>query len=139
LSKSLTNDSFATETLQKLLETELEKVSKLFILNTNVPDIAIQNLSVKTILVRIMQEFIQNTIKYANASQLYIWLTKEPEGIRFVLKDNGVGFNPARATGTGIGLENMKKRIALVGGTIQLESAINMGTQIEVFIPNQKL
>jgi signal transduction histidine kinase len=46
--------------------------------------------------------------------------------------DNGRGFEPATASSTGNGLENMKQRLERIGGRLFLESQSGGGTQIKM-------
>lgn len=50
------------------------------------------------------------------------------------LKDNGVGFDLERLT-TGFGLQGMIERVQLLGGTLDIQTAIAQGTQIYVVLP----
>jgi signal transduction histidine kinase len=127
LSKNLTNGYIEEQSLKKLIENEVEKIK---LTNRYQLDISIDhsdgyNALTKTILVRIVQEFFQNTMKHADASILSLQLQRKDDGLHLSLR--------------GIGLQNMKKRIALVGGTITIESAANRGTQLHIFIPTEKL
>ncbi len=142
LSKNLTNDYMEKQSLSELIENEIEKIklTKQYHINSSMDNTDGYNLLTKTILVRIVQEFFQNSMKHANATTLSLQLQRKTNGLHLHLHDNGKGFDyNENAPVKGIGLLNMKKRIALVGGTVQLQSIINNGTTLDLFIPNEKL
>ena len=80
---------------------------------------------------------------HARASKVSIVLEKKPEGLALVLEDDGIGFDPdsigrnALRAGqvSGLGLSGMKERVALLDGTIAVESAPGKGSTIFVQIP----
>jgi signal transduction histidine kinase len=98
---------------------------------------------VAAVLYRLVQEGLTNVLKHANASKVSIVLEKKPDGLALVLEDDGTGFDPenvgriAAAGGrtSGLGLPGMKERVALLGGTIAIESAPGKGSTIFVQIP----
>ena len=59
------------------------------------------------------------------------------QGNRFTIADNGVGFPPdlRRADAGGLGLLSMKERVALIGGTLTIDSALGAGTTLQASIP----
>lgn len=81
---------------------------------------------------RTIQEAINNSIKYANASIISINVKKMDNQTKITISDNGIGFNEATIE-KGNGLQNMKKRIEEIGGKFMLSSSID-GTKIEVLI-----
>ncbi len=90
---------------------------------------------VETILYRVIQEAVNNTIKHARATQLDISLYNQPEGITLLIEDNGIGFSKANLEKEGQGMQNMKSRIAFLHGTIHWESSPGNGTLLSINIP----
>jgi len=86
------------------------------------------------ILFRIVQEAINNAIKYSQATAINITLDYGPQFLLLSVTDNGIGFNPETlpVQQKGIGLLNMKNRALLVGGTFSLRSAAGNGTEISI-------
>lgn len=84
---------------------------------------------------RIVQEFIQNTIKYAQASKIEIQFSHIESGFKVSLEDNGSGFNLTQ-TDLGNGIANMQRRCEDLGGKFSLTSD-NQGTKITCEIPFQ--
>lgn len=92
----------------------------------------------KVTLYRILQEQLNNIIKYAKASKITIHLAVRKDALFFEITDDGVGFDPATVT-KGIGFENMKRRTKLFSGNLKLKSAIGKGCTVEVRIPLDKM
>lgn len=91
----------------------------------------------ETILYRVIQECVNNVIKHAKASRLHISLIKDADGINVTIEDNGIGFNTADTnTFDGIGLKNMRTRIAYLSGSIDFDSRPGQGTVVMIQIPN---
>jgi signal transduction histidine kinase len=93
---------------------------------------------VELVLYRIVQEALSNVAKHANASQVEARLTRRGRSLRLVIEDDGCGFD-VEATmgsrGSGLGLFGMEERLALIGGSVQVESAVGRGTRISVEAP----
>ena len=89
---------------------------------------------IKANLYRIIQEAIQNINKYAKASAVDIAFSINKDGLSIIIRDNGVGFNIEEGT-SGIGLDNMRSRMGILGGKIFIESFPNKGTKINITVP----
>ncbi len=86
-------------------------------------------------LYRILQEALRNVEKHAQASRVTVRLAGDANGSRLTVKDNGRGFDPAAAAGHGLGLANMRDRIAMLDGRLTLKTAPGQGTVVEAVIP----
>jgi PAS domain S-box-containing protein len=86
----------------------------------------------ETTLFRIAQEALTNIAKHACATSVEIILERRPDHVLLIVEDNGIGFEPgaSRQGPHGFGLLGMQERAALVGATLQIESAVNEGTTI---------
>jgi signal transduction histidine kinase len=78
-------------------------------------------------------EALQNIAKYANASHAAICLSRSNDRLAFEVTDDGVGFEPSAAHGSG--LTNMRDRLEALGGSLAVESAPSRGTTIRGAIP----
>jgi signal transduction histidine kinase len=92
---------------------------------------------VATCLYRIAQESLNNVVRHAKASRIEVALAQSSMGLTFTITDNGVGFLPdlLRTESGGLGLLSMKERMALIGGTLTIDSAIGTGTTLHANIP----
>lgn len=86
-------------------------------------------------IVAITKEALNNTLKYANATQVRIQMSADNGHFRMSISDNGRGFNPAALQEDGhYGLANMRERMAEAGGKIDIQSSPDKGTQITIDI-----
>lgn len=83
---------------------------------------------------RTIQESIHNAIKYAQASEVLVAVEKTEGQLRFIVRDNGQGFDFQKVE-VGNGLRNIQKRIDDIGGTLQVNSKIGQGTSVTIDIP----
>jgi signal transduction histidine kinase len=79
-------------------------------------------------------EALQNVAKYAEATQAEIVLTNGEGVLRFEVRDDGVGFDPAR-TGYGTGLQGIADRLAALEGSVDIRSAPGQGTTVIGRVP----
>lgn len=89
----------------------------------------------QTTLYRLAQELAHNIAKYSGASQATREFELLPGWISLRAEDNGCGFDPATTT-PGLGLRLLHETVALLGGTILLDSSPEYGTHIRLRIPN---
>ncbi len=83
-------------------------------------------------LFRIVQEMLNNTLKYAQASQVSIRLARENNQKKLTYHDNGSGFDPAALDRKGLGLRNLESRAQIIGGHFSLKTAVGQGFEAEV-------
>lgn len=87
-------------------------------------------------LFRICQELVSNALKHAKASVISLQITMRADVLSLIIEDNGVGFKPEEAQqSTGMGLENLKARVAHLGGTMDIDSVIGRGTAFVIEVP----
>lgn len=81
---------------------------------------------------RIIQELLNNALKYANASEILVSCSQNKETFFITVEDNGVGFNVSEKSNTGMGLRNIKNRVEFLNGKLEIESIINKGTSVYI-------
>lgn len=138
LSKSLTSDTIDCNSFAELLKLECDRFKGLKNCNITFADnseIHLLGYQSKSILLRITQEFIQNSIKHSNCKNITITLNNSIKNINLSLEDDGEGFDVNRKTTNGIGLINIKNRLQIIGGTYTLQSQLNIGTKLTLEIP----
>jgi signal transduction histidine kinase len=86
-------------------------------------------------LFRIVQEALQNAVKYSRAHTVDVHLHGEPEGLVLTVSDDGVGFDVDTAWGKGLGLISIGERIQAIGGTLDIRSSPGAGTTLTVQVP----
>jgi signal transduction histidine kinase len=90
----------------------------------------------QVVLLRAAQESLANVRKHAGATSVLISLTMSAEGVGIEVRDDGTGFEPTAAAGSGFGLAAMRGRVEESGGSVQVESAPGRGTRVQVLIPS---
>ena len=86
-------------------------------------------------LFRIVQEALQNALKYSGARHLTVDLRGAPEGLTLTIDDDGRGFDVNAAWGKGLGLVSMEERLEAIGGTLHIRSTLGAGTRLEATVP----
>ena len=86
----------------------------------------------ETTLYRIAQEALTNVARHSRASSVDVILERRGDQVVLIVEDNGIGFDPAQTPSgrRGFGLLGMQERAALVGATLQIESAAGKGTSV---------
>ncbi|MFZ0426975.1 MAG: PAS domain S-box protein, partial [Acidobacteriota bacterium] len=97
---------------------------------------------VRILLFQSVREALFNVVKHAKVIHAHVTLTHPDfEHVQVVVRDEGAGFDTenlsfesGRATG-GFGLVSIRERLALLGGTLQIESTIQQGTVVTLTVP----
>jgi len=87
---------------------------------------------------RIIQEFVNNSLKHSKCSKIVCSILKQKNTIKIVLNDNGVGFD-YESVQKGLGLQNIQNRAKIANVALDYTSKINVGTQIEIKLKAKKL
>ena len=87
----------------------------------------------EVVLLRCAQEGLANVRKHAGATSATLALASADHGITLTLEDDGTGFDPA-SVGQGYGISGMRDRLALVNGSLELETS-PAGTRLIVTLP----
>jgi PAS domain S-box-containing protein len=93
---------------------------------------------IETVLYRISQEAINNTLKHSEAKQFKLSIVKSFPNIILLAEDDGMGFDPRRLAEhnqRALGLVVMRERAAILGGKFSMRSSRRKGTRIRVEIP----
>lgn len=88
-------------------------------------------------LFRIIQEIIHNAIKHSGASTLTFFFDVESNCLKFLISDNGIGFDEKKVVqqNTGLGLRNIMSRMELLNGTLYLETKKGKGVSYQIDVP----
>lgn len=90
------------------------------------------------LLMRIVQELSNNTLKHANATKVNIQIDADHDGIDVHYSDNGKGFDEKSTSMNGIGMASIKRRLDLMKANWTLHSSPGKGFEFECKIPLQK-
>ena len=89
-------------------------------------------------LMRLVQEVLSNVIKHAAASRIRVVTRAQGGDIALTIADDGIGFDPA-AKFNGRGMPSLKRRAALLGGSIHVDSEPGRGTRVVLRLPVKKI
>jgi len=90
----------------------------------------------------VVKEALNNIVKHAHASEVRLWVNVTGEGLRMTIEDDGCGFEQPPDNPTADGLQNMRQRLADIGGECSIESRSEAGTRIVVALrwpPGQRV
>jgi signal transduction histidine kinase len=93
-------------------------------------------------LYRVLQGALSNVVEHARAGRVKVTIeVSDRKRLIMVVEDNGVGFDPSSVSGRSFGLTAMRERVAVLGGTLQIESSTassqdrKTGTRVSVKLP----
>jgi two-component system NarL family sensor kinase len=92
------------------------------------------------LIFRMFQEICNNIIKHAKAKTIFFSLKRNVEGVEIIIADNGIGFIMESIKGSplvfnGVGLRSLQSRAKLFGGELIIDSVLQKGTTITIFVP----
>jgi signal transduction histidine kinase len=91
---------------------------------------------------RIVQECLTNVQRHAGASSVAVELADTGDGMRFSVRDDGSGFDPALADDargqTGTGLRNMRERASIMGWPLTVRTSPGEGCEVSVVVPEKE-
>jgi signal transduction histidine kinase len=142
LSRSLTSSVIEDNGLLYALEQEIQRIARLVPWKIELRitgDSKFISTDNELIIFRIVQEALQNIIKYAEPQQVFIDFHFTPGQIALEVIDDGKGFYNGRMTQPSSsgksGLANMKKRTSLLNGTMEIFSSPGNGTKLSFIFP----
>ncbi|MDX6481341.1 MAG: hypothetical protein QOG85_1851, partial [Gaiellaceae bacterium] len=121
--------------LERLTENLAEQTGMTVEFAPNLPSDTRFPPEVETALYRLVQESLTNIVKHAQARSVSIVLQRKPDSVSVIVEDDGIGFEPGRHAGDGIGLLGMRERVDLFGGRLVIESRPGAGTTIVAEVP----
>ena len=87
----------------------------------------------------VMREAIRNAVRHSGCSRIGITLGVRDGELYGLVEDDGEGFDPeavGKATPSwGVGLQSMRERAEMLGGSLRVESTPGAGTRVEVRVP----
>lgn len=83
----------------------------------------------------VIKEALQNIVKHARATEVWLRINTAEGKLRISIEDNGCGFDGPPRDAWADGLENMRQRLTEVGGICRIESRKGAGTTISMELP----
>ena len=126
--------------LEAAVQSHVQDFSQRWQINVNFTSIGLGRLppNVELVLYRIVQEALSNVAKHASASRVETRLSRKGRTLRLLVEDDGCGFDVEAAKGSrqsGLGLFGMEERLALIGGTLRVDSSPGKGTRLSAEVP----
>ena len=91
---------------------------------------------VETNVYQVVQELLQNVSKHAEASEVIVQLIHEDGSLQVVVEDDGKGFDVNDLTfSRGMGIENIRSRVRIMKGTLDVDATPGQGSTFSIFIP----
>jgi signal transduction histidine kinase len=89
---------------------------------------------------RVAQEALNNVAKHSAAKRASVTIERRDGHLHVIIEDNGKGFDfnllgRSRTGGAGLGLLGIRERMALLGGTVEIETALGRGTTLYIRVP----
>ncbi len=144
LSKSLTQPETYEADLAELVKKESDKINALGIcsvkLSCNPPVCSLPS-GICNFLLRVIQEFIQNSLKHAACRSIVLSIEMKDKDLTVYAQDDGRGFDISlyeqAEHNNGIGLGNIKKRAELLGAAIRFKSLPGIGTAMHIVVTDE--
>lgn len=137
LSKTLNLDWVESVTLDDFIRQQLEKIQATGFCQTSLEsDHSFLKLEKdqKLVLIRVIQECLNNVIKHAHPDKITILVSKNSTSRKIEIRDDGKGFDTSQKS-QGSGMSNLKKRMETIGGKFFLTSEVGKGTHITLELP----
>ncbi len=84
---------------------------------------------------QIVQELLANVLRHSQATELTVQLQRQNGTLNLIVEDNGVGFDVAKAQGSGIGMKSLHERAKNINATLTIDSRPGHGTTVTLDIP----
>jgi signal transduction histidine kinase len=132
-------DELGTEAALETLVARVAQQSGLEIeLDTDLGETAERHVGeIESTTYRLVQEGLTNVVKHANATRVEVRVVDLDGTLEILLRDDGQGFEPEE-NGSGFGLIGMRERVALVHGSLDVESTPGSGTILRARIPARR-
>jgi signal transduction histidine kinase len=92
---------------------------------------------IESTIYRLVQEGLNNVVKHAGATRAHVTVIDRDGTVRIEVRDDGEGFDP-QTRSSGFGLLGMRERLALVAGTLDVDSTPGAGTVVRATIPSRR-
>jgi signal transduction histidine kinase len=86
-------------------------------------------------VLQIIREAVSNALRHGSATRITVRLHEDGERLALLVRDNGIGFDPATARSEGHGLANFRARAALLRAEFRLDSRPGDGTRLVLTFP----
>lgn len=138
ISRGLVEVHLVEKGLSNAIENLAARIPKTFGINCNYTEEGVFDFDNHTLalhIYRIVQEAVTNAIRHADPENIYIRLCKNETYLSVIIQDDGIGFEPRKVSEGGSGIQIMKYRADLLGGTVDICRSDDEKTVVRVVIP----
>ncbi|HRH61094.1 MAG TPA: sensor histidine kinase, partial [Chitinophagaceae bacterium] len=138
LSHSMMPQAFARSGIAQAVKEFLDKIEQSgFKINFSAEgDFSIIKENTALMMYRIIQECVQNVLKHAKATRLYVSMIATSDETDITIEDNGAGFDTTLINvNETAGLKSIQSRIEYLGGKLDISSTPGKGTAVAFYIP----
>lgn len=82
-----------------------------------------------------VQEALNNATKHSAAREIWLGVSLDNDRLLIIVEDDGQGFDVAKSSSVGNGLQNLHKRLEEIGGHCEIESQPGQGCRVRLFLP----
>ena len=141
ISKDLTGNRLQSADLEELIKMECGRVNATGICSASftagkLPEI---NIAAKSSLYRVVQEFLQNSIKHSGCRNILVKAVIIDACLLMTMEDDGKGFEIDKVRQNGIGLDNIRRRVRAMDGNYNFTGQPGKGVCLNVSIPLNKI
>ncbi len=91
---------------------------------------------IEIVIYRIVQELVNNTLKYADAKSITLHIHRQSENLLISYSDDGIGFDLSKVeNGKSLGLSGIRSRVDLLNGSLEIQSSPGLGFSCHFEIP----
>lgn len=137
ISHTLNNDylkNFNIKEVLQILSTQIIKGTGLAIKYEMEPNVKFASKDQEIIIIRIIQELINNSLKHSKASCIELVIENTKEGFSILYFDDGLGFIPEKPI-TGMGLYSIKHRLDLMKAKWEFKTSPGNGFLLTAIVP----
>ncbi|MCG2587311.1 PAS domain-containing sensor histidine kinase [Rhodohalobacter sulfatireducens] len=138
ISRGLVEVHLVEKGLSNALENLAARIPKTFGINciyTEEGEFEFDNHTLALHIYRIVQEAVTNAVRHADPENICIRLTKNETYLSVIIEDDGIGFESGKVPDGGSGIQIMKYRADLLGGTVNICRTDDDKTVVRVVIP----
>lgn len=116
-----------------------------FTIRLEVPTpVTISDRNLQNFIFRAVRELLFNAVKHARIKTANVFVNQSKASLQITVTDQGAGFNPmdigsSESLVGGYGLGNLRRRMDLLGGSLQIESALGKGSRFTLICPINSL
>jgi signal transduction histidine kinase len=140
LSKSINGNYILEQGLEKAIQRELEIINSsgamLARFVSHADDLRLSN-ELEIVIFRAIQESMNNALKHSEGTEIEVQIVSTDADWIFKVIDNGRGMHLEQITKS-VGLNSLKSRMLATGGRLEIQTELNVGTEVHCILPKNR-